>query len=134
MLGKYVIQGQILAKFNKFEFKLLFPHDWLIYRSTLLFTHRSRENIWIHAFPKGINAMWKCIEPRYIYIIEKLHKPSFDYYEFISAGKEESASLDHHRTIERKKISMDSYSFLKFFFVNELESIKKYHFFLSIVW
>ena len=51
------------AEFNRFEFRVFLFLDWLTYKSyrahsTLLFTHRWRENSWIHTFLKDISAMW----------------------------------------------------------------------------
>ena len=49
-------------------------------------------------------------------MIEKLNKPSFGYYKFISAGKEKPDFSDRHHTMERKNNSyflMDSSSFIK---------------------
>ena len=51
------------AKFDKFEFRLFLLLDWLPYQSwralsTLLFVHSSKENHWIHFFPKGISIIW----------------------------------------------------------------------------
>ena len=41
-----------------------------------------------------------------LHIIEKLNKPSFGYYEFISAADSlrETASSDSYHTMERKKL------------------------------
>ena len=57
-----------LAEFHRFEFRVFLLLDWLPHQgwrsqSALLFTHRWRENNWIHTFPKGISAMWNAVGP-----------------------------------------------------------------------
>ena len=47
------------TEFNKFKFKVFLFLNWLLYEdwralSALRFTHRWRDNSWIHTFPKGI--------------------------------------------------------------------------------
>ena len=54
------------AEFNRTYFRdfLLqdkLPNQGLRTQSALLFTHRWRENNWVHTFPKGISAMWNAI-------------------------------------------------------------------------
>ena len=65
-LGQDMTQGQFLAEFNRFEFRVfllldLLPHQGWRTQSVLLFTHSWMENNWIHTFPKGISAMWNAI-------------------------------------------------------------------------
>ena len=53
------------VELTRLEFRAFLLLDWLLYQSkrsqsTLQFTHRWRENNWIHTFPKSISVNVKC--------------------------------------------------------------------------